>query len=211
MPQPSSPADDARRHAPATLRNRQPILEMLARLLPAPGRLLEVGAGTGEHAAFLASAMPHLSWQPTDADPEALASIAAYRAEAGLANLRPPALLDASALPWPRFADQPFDAVLSINMIHIAPWRAAEGLVSGAATALRDGGRLILYGPFRIGGHHTAPSNAAFDASLKAMDPRFGVRDVADVAAAAATCGFTRSETVPMPANNLILAFVRIA
>lgn len=232
---------DGRRHAPATVRNRQPILAVLARLLPASaGRVLEVAAGTGEHAVFFARALPHLHWLPTDADPACLASIAAHRAAAragaidasdepapapsppgspalaspapsspALANLAPPLALDAARRPWPALPGQPFDAVVAINMIHIAPWEACLGLMAGAAAALRDGGRLLLYGPFMVDGRHTADSNAAFDASLRAIDRRFGVRDVAAVAAAAAACGLAATERVAMPANNLTLVFER--
>lgn len=201
--------DTAKRHAPATLRNRGPIRDALAKLLAPGARVLEIAAGTGEHAVFFAHAFPEMTWQPTDADPESLASIAAYAAEADLPNLRRPELLDARALPWPRLADGPFDAVVSINMIHIAPWAACEGLMAGAAAVVRDGGSLVLYGPFRIDGRHTAPSNVAFEESLQAMDPRFGVRDVAEVAAVAAAHGFGRPLRLAMPANNFILAFAR--
>jgi cyclopropane fatty-acyl-phospholipid synthase-like methyltransferase len=209
MPGPCTPPDSAKRHAPATLRNREPIRDVLADLLPTSGRVLEVGAGTGEHAAFFARAFPDLIWQPTDGDPRSLASIAAYAADADLPNLRPPVLLDVCVQPWPTLAEEPFDAVVSINMIHIAPWRVCEGLMAGAGTVVREGGVLVLYGPFLVDGRHTAPSNAAFHHGLKAIDPRFGVRDVVEVAAAAAANGFTLTQRLPMPANNLTLVFVR--
>lgn len=207
MPEPNLWADGFKRHAPATLRNRAPICDILATLLPSKARVLEVGAGTGEHAVFFARALPHLTWQPTDADPELIASIAAYAGEANLPNLRPPLMLDAAMQPWPTLPDQPFDAVVSINMIHIAPWSACAGLIAEAAAVLRPRGLLILYGPFMVDGRHTAPSNAAFDDSLKAMDERFGVRDVAEVAAAAHA--FRLTHRLPMPANNLTLVFAR--
>jgi cyclopropane fatty-acyl-phospholipid synthase-like methyltransferase len=195
----------AKRYAPATLRNREPIREILREVLPEQGQVLEVGAGSGEHAVFFAAAFPTIIWQPTDIDPECLASIAAWTAEARLPNLRPPLRLDVRTAPWPGVADQGFDAVVSINMIHIAPWEACQGLMAGAARALRPDGVLLLYGPFMIDGRHTAPSNAAFDASLKAMDPRFGVRDVTAVSQEAALHGLTLKTQVRMPANNLVL------
>jgi cyclopropane fatty-acyl-phospholipid synthase-like methyltransferase len=197
--------DSARRYAPATLRNREPIREILREVLPEQGQVLEVGAGSGEHAVFFAAAFPTIIWQPTDIDPECLASIAAWTAEARLPNLRPPLRLDVRTAPWPGVADQGFDAVISINMIHIAPWEACQGLMAGAARALRPDGVLLLYGPFMIDGRHTAPSNAAFDASLKARDPRFGVRDVTAVSQEAALHGLTLRTQVRMPANNLVL------
>ena len=201
--------DSAKRYAPATLRNRQPIRKVLREVLPEQGQVLEVGAGSGEHAVFFAAAFPAIVWQPTDADPECLASIAAWTAEAGLPNLRPPLRLDVRTSPWRSVADQGFDAVVSINMIHIAPWEACQGLMAGAARALRSGGVLLLYGPFMVDGRHTAPSNAAFDASLKAMDPRYGVRDIAAVSKEAALRGLTLKTQVQMPANNVALVLRR--
>lgn len=198
---------DARRFAPAAARNRGPILEALRGRLPTSGLLLEVASGSGEHAVHLAAAFPALTIQPSDPDPEARASIAAWAAETGLPNIRPPLALDAAAAAWPVSRA---DAVLCINMIHIAPWQACEGLVRGAARLLPPGGPLILYGPFRRGGAHTAPSNAAFDESLRAQDPRWGVRNLEAVAALAAAEGFAAPEVVPMPANNLILVFRRL-
>lgn len=203
------PIADARRYAPAALRNREPIREVLAAVLPAEGRVLELGAGTGEHAVHFARAFPALIWQPTDADPESLASIAGHAAEAGLPNLLPPMALDVRPRPWPAISKTPFDAVLSINMIHIAPWSACEGIMAGAARVIRDGGLLVLYGPFMIEGRHTAPSNAAFDRSLKQTDPDYGVRDVVHVSREADTNGFTLASQVSMPANNFTLVFAK--
>jgi cyclopropane fatty-acyl-phospholipid synthase-like methyltransferase len=205
------PAESAKRYAPATLRNREPIREVLRDVLPERGKALEIGSGTGEHAVFFAASFPEIVWQPTDADPECLASIAAWMAEAALPNLRPPLHLNVEDRSWTAVADQGFDAVVSINMIHIAPWEACRELMAGAARVLRHGGVLYLYGPFMIDVRHTAPSNAAFDESLKEMDPRFGVRDVAAVAAEAAVIGLTLEKQVPMPANNLSLIFRRQA
>ena len=197
---------DARRHAPATARNRDPILAVLRRHLPESGLLLEVSAGTGEHAVHFAAAFPGLVWQPTDPDPGARASIAAWARESKLNNLRPPLALDAAAEDWPVARA---DAVLCINMIHIAPWSAGLGLLRGAARILPPGGPLILYGPYRRDGAHTAPSNAAFDAGLRAQDPSWGVRDLESVAAEAAAAGFGPPEVVEMPANNLMPIFRR--
>jgi SAM-dependent methyltransferase len=205
MTRPSSP--DAL-VSPAAARNRDPILEVLRRVLPARGTVLEIASGSGEHAVYFAAALPHLVWQPTDPDPAALRSIAAYRASAGLPNLAPPVALDAAASAWPVEAA---DAVVAINMVHIAPWRATEGLMAGAARVLGPAGVLYLYGPYMVDGAHTAPSNAAFDESLKARDPAWGVRDVADVSALARSHGFVLAERVAMPANNLSLIFRRQA
>lgn len=197
---------DQRLFAPAAARNRDAILEALRPVLPARGLVLEVASGTGEHAVHLASALPHLVFQPSDPDPRARASEAAWAEQAGLANLRPPLALDAAARSWPLSAA---DAVLCINMIHIAPWRAAEGLLRGAARLLPPGGPLCLYGPFRIGGRHTAPSNEAFDASLRAQDPEWGVRDLDELAALAGAVGLGGPEITAMPANNLTVVFRR--
>jgi cyclopropane fatty-acyl-phospholipid synthase-like methyltransferase len=201
--------DSAKRYAPATLRNREPIGEVLLQVLPQTGQVLEIGSGSGEHAVFFAASFPALTWQPTDAHSECLASIAAWRAEADLPNLRAPRHLDVCGPAWPAADDQVFDAVVNINMIHIAAWEVCQGLMAGAARVLRGEGILLLYGPFKVAGRHTAPSNAAFDASLKAMDPRFGVRDVAAVAAEAARHGLMLEKQVQMPANNFLLVFRR--
>ncbi|MFW6023498.1 MAG: DUF938 domain-containing protein [Myxococcota bacterium] len=199
-------ADDARRHAPAAARNREPILAVLRRVLPVEGLVLEVASGTGEHARHFAAALPHLTWQPSDPDEGARASIDAWVGDAGLPNLRPALRLDASGAAWP--LDRA-DAVLCINMIHIAPWQACEGLMRGAGRLLPPGGVLFTYGPYRIDGEHTAPSNERFDASLRGRDPAWGVRDVADVARAAEAHGLQLDERVAMPANNFSLVFRR--
>ena len=178
--------------APAVARNRDPILAVLREVLPAAGTVLEIASGTGEHAVHFAAALPHLVWQPTDPDAQARRSIAAHAARAGLPNLLPPLELDAAAAVWPVTRA---DAVVSINMIHIAPWRAAEGLMAGAARLLSAGAPLYLYGPYRQHGQHTAPSNAAFDESLRARDPAWGVRDLEEVAALAAAHGLALQRT----------------
>jgi SAM-dependent methyltransferase len=192
--------------SPAVARNRDPILAVLRRVLPAQGTVLEIASGTGEHAAYFAAALPHLTWQPSDPDVEARDSIAAHRAAAQLLNLEAPLALDARAPTWPVAHA---DAIVSINMIHIAPWAAAEGLMAGAGRLLAPGGVLYLYGPFKENGQHTAPSNAAFDASLRTRDPQWGVRDTGDVAALAQRSGLKLIERVAMPANNLSLIFHR--
>ena len=192
--------------APAVARNRDPILAVLREVLAAPGTVLEIASGSGEHAVHFASALPHLVWQPTDPDAEARRSIAAHAARAQLPNLLPPLALDAAAAAWPVTQA---DAIVSINMIHIAPWSAAEGLMAGAARLLPPGSPLYLYGPFREHGRHTAPSNAAFDESLKARDPAWGVRDLDEVVALAGRHGLALSRTVAMPANNLSVVFRR--
>jgi cyclopropane fatty-acyl-phospholipid synthase-like methyltransferase len=195
-----------KRHAPATKRNRDPILAVLTRVLPPEGTVLEIASGSGEHALYFAQHLPNLVWQPSDEDEEALASIEAYRRESSLANLRPAIRLDARDAAWPIDS---VAAVVSINMIHIAAWSVCEGLMRGAGRVLGVGGVLYLYGPFMRGGAHTAPSNEAFDASLRARDPAWGVRNVDDVAREAHECGFVRTEIVEMPANNLSVIFRR--
>lgn len=190
--------------SPSAARNREPILAVLRRVLPAHGHVLEIASGTGEHAVHCAAGLPTLTWQPTDRDADALASIAAHRAFAQLPNLLPPLELDASAASWPVLRA---DAVVSINMIHIAPWRAAEGLIVGAARVLTPGGVLYLYGPFKEDGCHTAPSNAAFDRDLRARSPDWGVRDLGEVADLAHARGLELVERIAMPANNLSLVF----
>jgi SAM-dependent methyltransferase len=192
--------------APAVARNREPILSVLRGVLPARGLVLEVASGTGEHAAFFAAALPDLVWQPSDPDPDHRRSIAAHRALSGLPNLRSPLELDAAAPEWP--ADRA-GAVVAINMVHIAPWAATAGLMAGAGRILGEGGLLFLYGPFKEGGAHTAPSNAAFDESLRARDPEWGVRDREVVEAEADRRGLVLAERVAMPANNLSLIFRR--
>lgn len=194
--------------SPAALRNRGPILEVLAGVLPARGLVLEIASGTGEHAEHFAAAFPGVAWQPTDRSEAALATLAARVGSAGLANLRAPIVLDVTAAPWPVAQA---DAIVCINMIHIAPWAACVGLMAGAAAALPAGAPLYLYGPMMREGLHTAPSNAAFDADLRARDPAWGVRDVADVTAVAGRVGLALEQIVPMPANNFSLVLRRRA
>ena len=192
--------------APAVARNRDPILAVLREVLPTAGTVLEIASGSGEHAVHFASALPHLAWQPSDPGERARRSIAAHAARAQLPNLLAPLALDAAAPAW---SIARADAVVSINMIHIAPWRATEGLMAGATRLLAAGSPLYLYGPYRLHGQHTAPSNAAFDASLKARDPAWGVRDLEEVVKLAGLHGLALRRTVAMPANNLSVIFIR--
>jgi SAM-dependent methyltransferase len=195
------------RVSPSTARNRDPILDVLKPRLPAAGAVLEIAAGAGEHAVHFAGGLPGLQWLPTDPDPEALASIAAWRESAGLPNLLPPIRLDAGdAGAWP---DGPFKVVVNINMIHISPWAAAQGLMRGAGRVLAPGGVLFLYGPYIEADVSTAPSNLAFDASLKSRNPAWGVRRLDDVTALASQHGLDLAERIAMPANNLALFFRR--
>lgn len=197
---------DPRLVFPATARNRDPIASVLDRVLPQQGLVLELASGSGEHAVYFASRYPTLQWQPTDLDPAHLASIEAWAREAQLPNLLPPIRLDATSHPWP--VDQAA-AVGAINLIHIAPWETCVGLLEGAAAVLPSGGSLFLYGPYRVAGVHTAPSNESFDASLRARNPLWGVRDLEAVDTEAGTHGLRLVETVQMPANNLSLVFRR--
>jgi len=195
-------------HAPATARNRDAILAVLGRVLPPSGTLLEVASGTGEHAAYLAPRLAGLTWQPSDADADAVDMIGRRVAAAGAANLLAPLWLDVCAEAWPI---RQADAMVCVNMIHIAPWAAAAGLMRGAGRLLAEGRVLYLYGPYKIGGHHTAPSNAAFDDSLRRRNADWGVRDLEAVTNEAQSNGFALTETVTMPANNLSAVFKKTA
>jgi Protein of unknown function (DUF938) len=196
--------------APATGRNRAPILAILARWLATgePIRLLEIASGTGQHAVHFAAALPHVAWQPSDPDADSLASIAAWRAESGLANLAAPIRLDVRDAEW---GVGRVDAIFNANMIHIAPWAAAEGLFAGAGRVLAPFGLLFLYGPFFFADRPTVPSNQAFDASLRARDAEWGVRAFEQVVATAARAGLDWVETNDMPANNFLIVFRRSA
>jgi SAM-dependent methyltransferase len=201
-----SEAPGPRLYYPHVARNREPILDVLRRVLPPQGLVLEIASGSGEHAAYFAKALPSVSWQPTDRDPQALASIAAHRAEAGAPNLLSPMQLDVMSWQWPI---ERADALVCSNMIHIAPWAVSEGLMAGAQRTLPVGGILYLYGPYKIGGRHTAPSNQEFDTSLRARDAEWGIRDLRDVTDLAKRHEFALIETVQMPANNLSVIFRR--
>jgi len=197
---------DRRLYFPHVARNREPILEVLRRVLPPQGLVLEIASGGGEHAAYFASNLPGVIWQPTDVNSEMFESIGAHRAAASVANLLAPLHLDVTAEQWPVARAE---AMVCCNMIHIAPWAVTEGLIAGAGRTLARDGLLYLYGPYKIDGRHTAPSNEDFDASLRARNPLWGVRDLTEVSSLAKRHGFARAETVPMPANNLSVIFRR--
>lgn len=197
------------RSAPAAERNREPILEILKDILPTAGKALEIASGTGQHIAAFAAAFPGISWQPSDPDPASRDSIAAWAAKSGLANLAAPLTLDTREAAWDGAVSGPLDAVLCINMIHIAPWAACEGLIRGAGSLLGPGGLLYLYGPYRRENRHTAPSNESFDGWLRGQNKAWGVRDLETVADTASGAGLTLEETHPMPANNFSLIFRR--
>jgi SAM-dependent methyltransferase len=199
---------DPRRHAPAAERNREPILGVLRRVLPPRGIVLEIASGTGQHVAHFAAALPALVFQPSDRHDRDFASITAWCADGGVQNVRDPLVLDVTADPWPH-AIGTVDAVFNANMIHIAPWEACLGLLRGAGAHLAPGGVLVTYGPYTLGGVHTAPSNEAFDLDLRARDPRWGVRNLDDVVRVAAAHGLVLEERVAMPANNFTVVFRR--
>ena len=210
--------DDLRRFAPATARNREPILDVLRRFVAPGANVLEIASGTGEHAVFLAPRLEVASWQPTDRDADSRRSIDAWRMHAApgapadqdghIERILPALDLDVTSHPWPPLPTRP-DLIMCVNMIHISPWRACEGLLDGAAGLLAPGKLLFLYGPYRREGKHTAPSNEAFDASLRSRNPEWGVRNLEDVVIAAADRGFTLTEVVEMPANNLSVILTR--
>ena len=195
-----------KRSSPSAERNRGPIAAVLGDWLPRQGLVLEVASGSGEHAVHFASRFPALEWQPSDPDPAALSSIEAWRADSGLANLREPVILDATAAAWPVTAA---DAVLNINMVHISPWEAALGLLDGSARVLPAGGPLILYGPWTVQGFQTAPSNLAFDEDLRRRNPSWGLRKVEDFALEAEKRGLLLKDQREMPANNRMLLLMR--
>ena len=196
--------DDKCRSAPAALRNREPILDVLRSVLPQAGVVLEIASGTGEHVVHFAQALPHLTWQPSDPSHDARHSIAAWVAVDGHGNVRAPLDIDAAAETWPveRAA-----AVVCINMVHISPWAATVGLMRGAARILGNGEPLYLYGPYRRPGQPLEPSNAAFDRDLRARDPQWGLRGLDELANCAADYGLALGEVIEMPANNLSVIF----
>ena len=201
---------DLRLDAPATHRNREPLFDVLSAHLPETGRLLEIAAGTGQHAVYFAEKFSQWRWQPTDPDARSRRSIDAWIAHSGLQNVAPALELDVHRTPWPVEADDQapsFDAVLCVNMIHISPWSACEALMRGAGRLLKNDGLLITYGPYNVDGRFTAESNARFDASLRSRDPCWGIRDIQAVTDEAAKNGMARVALVPMPANNFTVVF----
>ena len=200
-------AEDARRSAPAAQRNREPIREVLARVLPSTGTVLEIAAGTGEHAVAFAAALPGVTWQPTDPEPGMRASIAAHARAEGLTNVAEPLDLDVTGEAWPV---ERADAMVCINLLHIAPWAATQGLFAGAARLLPIGAPVVVYGPFKRDRAHTSESNANFDAQLREKNPAWGIRDIAEVEAEAGHHGIALDEIAEMPANNLTLV-LRVA
>lgn len=204
-------SDDRRLHSPSSKRNREPILKILKKILPAKGKVLEIASGSGEHAAFLAPHFPALEWQPTDTDPRMLPSIKAWiesvaeTSDSGI-NIHPPIELNTCEASWPV---EQAEVMIAINMIHISPWSSCEGLMRGAGRTLSFGGVLYLYGPFTQDGRHTALSNAEFDASLRRQDPRWGVRNLEDVVELGKNNGLDLDRVIDMPANNLSVVFRR--
>ncbi len=193
--------------APAAERNKDLILEVLKTVLPQTGAVLEVASGTGQHVVHFARALPRLQWLPSDASAQARRSIAAWVASEALPNVAAPIALDVLERPWPVAGT--VEAILCINLIHISPWPVTGALFAGAAEKLSDSGVVYLYGPYKRRGRHTAPSNEAFDRSLRAQDPAWGVRNLEDVVEAGSNAGFEHIKTVEMPANNLSVAFRR--
>ncbi len=199
---------DDRQFAPATLRNRLAILEILLQVLPPEGTILEIASGTGEHAVFFAPQLRPRLWIPSDANPAAIASIRAWQRQEPAENLAEPVLVDVTEPDWERqFLGQRIRAIVNINMIHISPWSACLGLMAGASRILPKGGILCLYGPFKRHGQHTAPSNAEFDARLRSQNPDWGVRDLEAVVATAQEHNLLLQDVFPMPANNLLVVW----
>lgn len=198
---------DQRMYSPSVARNSAPILAVLQRVLPTSGVVLEIGCGTGEHAVCFAAAMPDLTWQPSDPDSDSRTSTASWIKFAGLNNVLAPLDLDVCATSWGIEQMAPFDCIVSINMVHIAPWAASLGLFAGAGRLLRAGGLLVIYGPFMRDGVHNAPSNAAFDRDLRARNPSWGVRDIADLERLGKASRLHLREVIEMPSDNRLLVF----
>ncbi len=206
----SAPLPPGALHAPATTRNRAPILQVLQSVLPERGVVLEIASGTGEHASFFARALPGLVWQPSDRDADCRVSIAAHAAAAGAGNVLPALNLDVAASGWAQdVADRhaSVDAALCVNLVHVTAWTTVGPMMAGVGELLADAGCFVIYGPFKIDGQHTAPSNAAFDSSLRAQNPSWGVRDLGDISEAAASCGLVCEQVTAMPANNQMVVF----
>ena len=198
---------DHRQYAPATVRNRNFILDVLRDVLPTTGVILEIASGSGEHVVHFARNLPSLVFQPSDPEPDALLSVAAWMKAAEVTNVRAPIVLDASRSPWPIASA---DGIICINMVHISPWDASVGLIRGAAAILPPGSPLYLYGPYKRKGFATAPSNEAFDRNLRDRNPIWGLRDLEAIAAIAQSAGFSIPDITEMPANNLSIVFRRM-
>jgi SAM-dependent methyltransferase len=194
-------------HAPAAERNREPILSTIAPILGSLARVLEIGSGTGQHAAYFTEKMPGWVWQPTETKPEALLSIEEYRKESTSPGFLPAVALDVTSSVWP---SGKYDAVFCANVIHISPWAVCIAILNGAANALAPGGRLLFYGPYRFSGVLAPESNLAFDARLRAEDPSWGIRDVVDIAGAARPLGFGEPRAIALPANNHVLVLDKL-
>jgi hypothetical protein len=201
---------DARQYAPATQRNREPIVKILSEVLPTESNVLEIASGTGEHAIFFASKFESSRWIPSDANSLATESIIAWKNACPLDNLELPLLIDVTQNNWQQqVKNHEINAIVNINMIHIAPWKACLGLIQGAGEILPIGGVLYFYGPYKVNGEHTAPSNASFDRSLRDRNPQWGVRDLEEVVEAAAAQNLKLQQVIKMPANNLSVIFSR--
>ena len=198
----------AKRLSEACERNKEPILEVLKDVFPAQGLVLEIASGTGQHAIHFATNLPNITWQPSDMDPELRKSVEAWQAESNLQNLKTPVHLDVTSENWPV---EMADAMMCANMIHIAPWEACIGLLDGAGRILPEGGILCMYGPYKVGGKHTAPSNEAFDQSLRARNASWGIRNLDDVALEARRRGLHLIKTVKMPSNNFCVIYKKTA
>lgn len=202
--------EDKRIFAPSTALNREAIYEVLESRLPLDGTMLELASGSGEHAAFFAPRFPSLSWQPSNFDEDHIVSTRAWQEFVGVSNFLPVLKLDATAGQWPvekNYGHGPITAVFNANMIHISPWQVCQGLMAGAGRILKSGGKVFLYGPFKIGGEHTSQSNVQFETWLTNQSPAFGVRDIEQVAEEAALNGLSHVESCPMPSNNFIQVF----
>jgi SAM-dependent methyltransferase len=203
------PAEEGRLDAPAFHRNAEPLWQALSARLPAHGAVLEIGSGTGQHAALYAPRAPGLTWYPSDIYDTHLASIAAWRDTAGAVNLQPPQRIDVMDADWSWTPGGPLAAIVCVNVLHISPWRVSENLFAGAGRFLKPGGTLFVYGPFMRNGAHTAPSNASFDATLRAQNSEWGVRDIRDLDRLAIANGLGPADVLEMPSNNFVLAFAR--
>jgi cyclopropane fatty-acyl-phospholipid synthase-like methyltransferase len=200
---------DGKQYSPSAARNLEPITSVVLETFPKQGRMLEIASGTGQHVVALAEALPDVTWQPSDPDAAARGSVAAWIADTGHLNVEPPLAIDVMGADWEAAVAGPFDGIVCINMLHIAPWAACRGLMRGAGTLLVPGGLLYLYGAYRRGGGHTAASNAEFDASLRLRNPQWGVRNLEDVEAEARSNGLDTAQVIEMPSNNLSVVFRR--